>query len=84
MTAVCLTACESPQRAELGSHEHRVFGDANFVTVERVGDLDHAAPFAEQYCAQYGKEAHLKGTKLHRLTRYASTVDVTFNCVTHS
>jgi hypothetical protein len=77
-------ACASPQSAELDAHGHRVVGDANFVIVEYGGDPDHAAPFAEQYCATYGKTAHLKGTKLHRHGRYASGVDMTFNCVAHS
>jgi hypothetical protein len=52
--------------------------------VEYGGDPDHAAPFAEQYCAQYGKKAQLKGIKLHHQGRYASGVDVTFNCVVRS
>jgi hypothetical protein len=81
---LCLTACESPQRAELDSHEHRVVGDANFVTIEYGGDPNHAAPLAEQYCAVYGKTAQLKGTKLHHRGRYATGIDVTFNCVAPS
>ena len=78
---MCLAACASPQSAEVDSHEHRVVGDANFVTVERAGDPDHAAPFAEQYCAQYGKKAQLKGAKLHHQGRYTTGIDVTFNCI---
>ena len=56
-------------------------GDSNFVIVEQVGDPDHAAPFAQQHCALYGKKTQLKGIKLHHHGRYASAVDVTFNCV---
>jgi hypothetical protein len=81
---LCLAACVSPQRAGLDADEHRVVGDSNFVTVESGGDPDHAAPFAQQYCAQYGKTAQLKGTKLHHHGRFASGIDVTFNCVAHS
>jgi hypothetical protein len=79
MSALCLAACASPQSAEPNSHQ--VFGDSSFATVEYGGDPDHAAPFAEQYCAQYGKKAQLKGIKLHHHGRYASGIDVTFNCV---
>ena len=78
---MCLAACEARQSAERDSHEHRVVGDSNFVIVEYGGDPDHAAPFAEQHCAMYGRTAKLKGTKLHHLGRYATGTDVTFNCV---
>ena len=79
MIALCLASCASPQNAETDSH--RILGDSNFVTIEYGGDPEHAAPFAQQYCATYGKTAKLKGTKLHHQGRYAAGVDVTFSCV---
>jgi hypothetical protein len=59
-----------------------VVGDDSFVVVEGAGDRDHAAPFAEQHCAQYGKKAHLTILTKHHHGRYTSGVDVHFECVT--
>jgi hypothetical protein len=82
---LCLAACTSPPapapEAASHLHQHRLVGDANFVTVEEAGDLEHAAPIADSYCAMYGKKAQFHGTAKHHLGRYAKVVDVQFDCV---
>ena len=83
---MCLAACTSPPtpapEPDSHEHQHRLVGDANTVTVEEAGGLEHAAPMAESYCAMYGKKAQFKGTSKHHLGRYAKVVDVQFDCVT--
>jgi len=51
------------------------------VTIEEAGDLEHAAPIADHYCAMYGKKAQFKSTAKHHLGRYAKVVDVQFDCI---
>jgi len=82
-TGLCLAACASPPAPEADSHphQHRLIGDANVVTIEEAGDLEHAAPIADHYCAMYGKKAQFKSTAKHHLGRYAKVVDVQFDCI---
>jgi len=64
------------------SHQHRIVGDGVVVRVIGVGDEVHAFPIAEQYCGAYAKTAQFKQIIKRRLSRYASTKDAEFHCVT--
>jgi hypothetical protein len=81
---MCLAACTAASpHAEPDSdvHEHRMVGDENLVTVENAGTADHAAPWAEEWCAHYGKTARFRATQKHHVGRYAEAIDVQFECL---
>jgi hypothetical protein len=79
---LCLAACAPKQIPEVPeTHEHRLVGDAESVTVVGGENADHAAPYAEQYCAMYGKAARFRGIAMRGHGIYTKIGDVKFDCV---
>ncbi len=44
-------------------------------------NAEHAAPYAEQYCATYGKKARYSGIEIRHHGLYTKIRDVKFDCV---
>lgn len=79
-----LGACTHPDTAAQGAHIHRIVVSYPFVTIPGIGDDPHATQLAEQYCKSNGKAAQFKRMISRRLSRYASTRDAEFECVSRA
>lgn len=78
---VVLSSCSHDIASDTpDSSYHSVIGWGLTVTVTHAKDQEDAAPIANKYCSQFGRESRFKGMTVAR-TRRVSSSAAQFECV---